>query len=119
MPISPPADLRELLLREHHDVGIAGHLGVTKTVKYLQRQYHWPRMRQLVRNYIKICEQCQRVKSTNQLPAGLLKPLQIPKDKWASVSMDFIVGLPTTVNNYDAILVVVDWSHVLMYSLTN
>jgi hypothetical protein len=39
---------------------------------------------------------------------GLLQPLQIPKWKWDTISMDFITGLPNTVKQHDAIMVIVD-----------
>ena len=39
---------------------------------------------------------------------GLLQPLKIPEGKWESISMDFIVGLPNTQKDHDAIWVVVD-----------
>ena len=38
----------------------------------------------------------------------LLHPLEIPQGKWESISMDFIVGLPTTVQGHDLVWVVVD-----------
>jgi hypothetical protein len=41
------------------------------------------------------------------LPAGLLQSLPIPKQKWESISMDFITGLPK-VQSKDCIYVVVD-----------
>ncbi len=83
-------DLRELIMSEHHDLGIAGHLGVTKCLRYIRRQYYWPDMKRNVRNYIRSCEHCQRNKPSNTSPAGLLQPLPIPAKRWDSVSMDFI-----------------------------
>ena len=44
----------------------------------------------------------------NKLPAGLLEPLTLPEQKWADVSMDFIMGLPRTDSGNDGILTVVD-----------
>eukprot|EP00253_Pinus_taeda_P027577 PITA_27577 len=40
-------------------------------------------------------------------PAGLLQPLLIPEEKWESISMDFITGLPM-VQVKDCIFVVID-----------
>ncbi|RDY00612.1 hypothetical protein CR513_16191, partial [Mucuna pruriens] len=36
------------------------------------------------------------------------KPLHIPKWKWDSISMDFVVALPKTLKNMDSIYVIVD-----------
>ena len=41
-------------------------------------------------------------------PAGLLQPLQLPDQKWADVSLDFIMGLPKSESGRDGILTVVD-----------
>jgi hypothetical protein len=50
---------------------------------------------------------CQQNKSELTHPAGLLQPLPIPEQKWESISMDFITGLPK-VQGKDCIYVVVD-----------
>ena len=54
------------------------------------------------------CEVCQQEKSVHRLPTGLLEPLTMLEQKWADVSMDFIMGLPKTDNGFDGILTVVD-----------
>jgi hypothetical protein len=41
-------------------------------------------------------------------PAGLLQPLSVPDWKWDDISMDFIIGLPTTEKGHDSIWVIVD-----------
>jgi hypothetical protein len=38
---------------------------------------------------------------------GLLQPLLIPRQPWSSVSMDFIIDLPSS-RNFDVIFVIVD-----------
>jgi hypothetical protein len=48
------------------------------------------------------------VKVQNIHPAGLLQPMPIPEWKWETLSMDFITGLPKTMKQHDAIMVVVD-----------
>ena len=63
----------------------------------VQRAYWWRGMGQDVDRYVATCPSCQRNKSSNQKPAGLLQPLPIPSGPWMSVSMDFITHLPDTV----------------------
>jgi len=108
MAIPSNKQLRTLILQEHHDINTAGHLGIDKTYESISRSFYWPKMIKDVRKYINSCDSCQRNKGTNQQPAGLLQPLDIPNRRWEQVSMDFIVQLPTTHQGHDAIFVVVD-----------
>jgi transposase InsO family protein len=94
-------------MSELHDSEYAGHTGVERTFDLIRRQYWWPAMRLDIQEYIRTCDSCQKNKSTNQKPAGLLSPLPIPEGPWHSVSIDFIVSLPKS-SNKDAIMVVVD-----------
>ena len=63
--------------------------------------------------------------STNKVEhnylAGLLHPFPIPEQKWESISMDFITGLPKVLGK-DYIFVVVDritkFSHLLFVTTT-
>jgi hypothetical protein len=57
--------------------------------------------------YISECVTCQQNKLEHTLPSGLLQPLPILEQKWESISMDFIAGLPK-VQGKDCIYVVVD-----------
>jgi hypothetical protein len=61
-----------------------------------------------ISKYVAACEVCQRMKAELKRPAGLLKPLEIPKWKWEHITMDFVVGLPHSPRRRDAIWVVVD-----------
>ena len=61
-----------------------------------------------VKKFIASCDECQRNKSDNKLPAGLLQPLPIPTKNWQQISMDLITQLLKTKNGYDAIVVFVD-----------
>ena len=106
IPQSQP--LRSHILREHHDIDIAGHPGIDKTLDAIMRHYYWPKMGKDVRKYVLTCDLCQRNKSSNQQPAGLLQPLPTPTKRWEEVTMDFIVQLPLTRNGHDAIVVFVD-----------
>jgi len=100
--------LREQLLMEHHDIPIAGHQGVERTLLSLKRYYYWPRMDEMVKQYVTTCPTCQRTKGSTQKPIGLLRPLAVPAERWDQVTMDFITGLPTTIRGCDALTVFVD-----------
>ena len=53
------------------------------------------------------CDQCQRMKNRAEMPAGKLKPNQIPEKLWQYILVDFITKLPVS-KDHDSILVVCD-----------
>jgi hypothetical protein len=91
-----------------HNVPYAGHPGYHKTVSTVKRQYYWLGMKRYIFECIAKCLECQRVKAKHRHPVGLLQPLPIPQWKWEVVTMDFLTGFPRTINQHDAIMVVVD-----------
>src|SRR5271155_400040 len=100
--------LRTHILREHHDIEIAEHLGIDKTIEATTRFYYWPKMGKDIKKYIQTCDTCQRNKPSKQHPAGLLQHLTTPTNRWEEITMDFIVQLPLTRQEHDAIVVFVD-----------
>ncbi|WVZ76698.1 hypothetical protein U9M48_024651 [Paspalum notatum var. saurae] len=96
-----PGKANVLILSEAHDTAYSIHPGSTKMYHDLKEREQW-------REYVAVCDTCQRVKAEHQRPAGLLQPLKIPEWKWEEISMDFIVGLPRTQKGYNSIWVVVD-----------
>jgi len=101
-------EVRNQLLYAFHDAPYSGHMGIAKTLRGVSREYYWPSLADDVKQYVRCCGVCQRDKSRNQKPGGLLQPLQIPEQSWNSISMDFITDLPVTNNGNDGILVFVD-----------
>jgi Integrase zinc binding domain len=65
-------------------------------------------MRRDVKEYVRSCDSCQRNKPRNQLPIGLLNPLEVPTRRLELVSLDFVMVLPRTSSGHDAILVIED-----------
>ena len=51
--------------------------------------------------YVSRCDTCCRVKAVHLKPVGLLQPLPVLGWKWEEISMDFIIGLPTTQKGND------------------
>jgi hypothetical protein len=101
-------EIRELILREAHDSAYSIHPGSTKMYHDLRSRYWWYEMKRVVAEYVALCDNYQRVKAKRQRPTVLLQPLKIPQWKWKEISMDFIVGLPTTQSSYVSIWVIVD-----------
>jgi hypothetical protein len=106
--IPDDAQLRNEVLLECHSAPHAGHLGRERTLKLLRRYFWWPSIASTVKRFVSSCDACQRNKSSNALPGGLLHPLSVPNNPWESVSMDFVVHLPVTPSGHTAIMVCVD-----------
>jgi transposase InsO family protein len=99
--------LREDIIREHHDSRLAGHPGQYRTHELITRDYWWPRLLHDVRKYVEGCETCQRTKPRHSRPAAPLHPHEIPTRPWEIISLDLIGPLPESAG-HNAILVIVD-----------
>jgi len=102
------AELRKTILDESHKSKLSTHPGATKMYQDLKQKFWWPGMKKQVAEYVASCLTCQKAKVEHQKPAGLLQSLDVPKWKWDSISMDFIVALPRTQRKFDSIWVIVD-----------
>ena len=65
-------------------------------------------MKNDVTNFVSRYLVCQQVKTEHQKPLKTLHLLPIPEWKWEHITMDFVIGLPRTQPDYDAIWVIVD-----------
>jgi len=99
--------LRVEILWLHHDMPIAGHGGQWKTVELVTRNYWWSGVTKEVKRYVEGCDQCQRMKNRAEMPAGKLRPNQVPEKLWQHILVDFIMKLPVS-KGHDSILVVCD-----------
>ena len=102
------ADLKNEIMREAHSSRYSIHPGSTKMYQDLKRNFWWPDMKRDIAEWVNKCYTCQKVKAEHQRPSGLIQPLEIPEWKWEHIAMDFVVGLPRTRANHDAIWVIID-----------
>ena len=61
--------------------------------------------------YAELCKQVLNLskgKDRTSETIGDVQPMEVPKWKWESISMDFMMGLPRTSTRYDAIWIIVD-----------
>src|SRR5258708_4580958 len=91
----------------HHDHQVAGHFGEARTSELIHRNFHWPGLRRMVKDYVASCTTCACAKSPRHKPYRKLKQLLIPSQPWSSILMDFIEQLPAS-EGFSTILVVID-----------
>ena len=101
-------ELKEKILEESHTSQYSVHPGGDKMYKDLKKTFWWLGMKKDVVVYVSRCLTCQKVKSEHKRPQGMIQPLDVPKWKWNSISMDFICGLPRTPKGNNMIWVIVD-----------
>ncbi|QRV96463.1 Retrotransposable element Tf2 protein [Ceratobasidium sp. AG-Ba] len=99
--------VRKLVIESRHDNVAAGHPGQFRTYELLNRKYVWASMKKSVNDYVANCESCIRNKHSNQVPPGLLNPIEAPDKPWEEITFDLITGLPES-EGFTAILTVVD-----------
>ena len=100
-------ELREEILKEHHDLADIGHPGQHKMMELLKRTYWWPGLKEDVKKYVQGCFKCQQNKVQHQKKAGELHPLEISQGPWQEISID-IIGLLPKSNRMDVIVVIID-----------
>ena len=100
------------LVGRHHNNPLAGHFGIEKTCKLLAQKYYWPTLRHDVEAYVKGCDVCLASKAVRHKPYGDLQSLPVPTHQWKDLSMNFVTGLPVSINwkgdSYNSILVIVN-----------
>lgn len=92
---------------ELHDIPVGRHSGQDVTYRKIAMFFYWSKLRAEVKEYVRSCDVCQRVKTGHQFPGGLLQPLPILDKVWEHISLDFIDRLPFSLGK-DCIMVVVD-----------
>ncbi|XP_048496332.1 uncharacterized protein LOC125495607 [Beta vulgaris subsp. vulgaris] len=85
----PKCAVRELLIREAHGGGLAGHFGINKTIDLLHEHFYWPKMHGDVRAVLARCGTCQRAKRT--FHKGLYTPL--PENSLGKTSVWILLWL--------------------------
>nr|KYP59145.1 Transposon Ty3-I Gag-Pol polyprotein [Cajanus cajan] len=102
------AKLKRAVLEEGYKSRLTIHPGMTKMYQDLKKTFWWSGMKREIAEYVAACLTCHKAKVEHQKLSGLMQQMEIPKWKWDSITMDFIVGLPRSARNRDAIWVIVD-----------
>ncbi|GFW02478.1 retrovirus-related Pol polyprotein from transposon 412 [Trichonephila clavipes] len=103
-----PGSLRKDIMKEFHDLPLAGHLGKRKTYLKLRDTCYFPFMRKYIFEYVSTCDRCQKFNYKNALPAGRLMPI-VSKYPNEIVTLDLVDPYPASrPERYKFILVITD-----------
>ena len=91
-----PSDpsLRKLIMESEHDIRMAGHMGMDKTMELVDRKFYWPEMAMDIEDYVRSCEDCQKNKASQHKRHGALHPLELSSAPWDAISIDVMTQLP-------------------------
>lgn len=88
--------LREIkqILKDNHDLPIAGHLGGTRMLKRIQEKYYWKGMRSDVENYVKSCKLCQENKALRKISRAPMRITTTSSTPFQRLALDIVGPLP-------------------------
>lgn len=101
-----PAELRESIIKDHHDKPTDGHLGIFKTYHRITLRYYWPGMYKDVTKFVTACPICLQYKHQNHQLLGEMGRPKHCKRPFQFLSIDLIGPLPLTRKQNAYILVV-------------
>lgn len=102
-----PSRKRANMIWEAHYSRVIGNFGVEKIVAVLQKYFYWLKLWYHVGKYIKSYIVRVIAKPTIK-KKGLYTPLPTPIRPWESISMDYLLGLPSTKHGNECVFVVVE-----------
>lgn len=85
----------EEILKEFHSDPLGGHQGIKRSLLKIQQKYSWESMSRDVKNYVRNCELCQKIKHFG----GVRQPMQITTTAtrpWQRLAVDIVGPLPQT-----------------------
>ncbi|KAE8182340.1 hypothetical protein CF328_g8545, partial [Tilletia controversa] len=103
-----PQSKLELLIHEYHHAIRSGHPSAERTSTNMTEHLFAHNLAQRVTAHVQACYECQANKPRRHKAYGDMEPLITPDEIFHTCGVDFVSGLPTTKDGFDAIMVVVD-----------
>ena len=102
-----PESLRQDILELAHDVPTFGHLGITKTLAKLKRNFFWYKMRSDIETFVKSCRKCSINKKPHRKAKAKLGTFHagVPMER---VHLDILGPFPKSHSGNVYILMLVD-----------
>jgi hypothetical protein len=89
-----PSSLRLHVLQMAHEIPIAGHLGVKKTLARISSHFWWPGLGKSVAYFCKTCDVCQRMAKSYKPPRAELHSLPVVTEPFKHIAIDIVGPLP-------------------------
>jgi hypothetical protein len=94
-------------MQKMHEQSASSHSEVNKTIKLLKRNHRWSEMIRDVKQYIRNCHTCRRVKTARDKYQRLLNSLSMLERSWIDITLDFMTSLFDS-KEYNVILMMID-----------
>ncbi len=98
---------RLLLMQKVHDQLAFDHSKMNRTIKLLKKNHRWLEMIRDVKQYIRNCHTCRRVKAARDKYQRLLNSLSMLERSWIDIILDFVTELLDS-REYNVILMMID-----------
>lgn len=104
-----PKGQRNVVIKNHHDPPLSGHLGIFKTLNRISSSFYWPKMKYDVARYVNRCTVCLQNKPEQRKTAGqlLTKTTSVTRP-FQLLSVDIMGPLPRSSSGNCYILAVCD-----------
>ncbi len=95
------------LMQKMHEQSASSHSEMNRTIKLLRRNHRWSDMIRDVKQYIRNCHTCRRVKTARDKYQRLLSSLSMLERSWIDITLDFVTSLLDS-REYNVILMMID-----------
>ena len=85
-----------------------GHPGFERCYEIVSKSWYIHGLTRLLRDYIRHCPQCLVFQTRRHRPYGALQPIQSPSIPFHTLTLDFIMALPTSEEGWDCVMSVTD-----------
>ena len=104
-----PKKLRPTVLKVAHDLAMAGHCGVRRTLERVLSFFYWPTVRTDVTKFCQSCDVCQRSVSKGRIPCAPLQQMPVISEPFQRIAID-LVGpfVPASSSGNRYVLTIVD-----------
>ena len=95
------------LIQKIHDQPASDHSDVHRIIDLLRRHYYWSYMRQVVKQYLRNCYSCHRLKISRNKYNSLLISAAVPTQRWIDIFINFITDFFES-KEHNVICIIID-----------